>query len=128
MQRKNVIKSIRHKNLVEGEQQCVKAYIVCKSKAYKYHVKKMLFDTIIFEPSKIHEPVFFSKEKAFAYAKYVCQGGVVLKVFIPESAIIGQYETLSIKPELIDQSHLQGCYHHFDGQFQYQHIKESNLN
>ena len=129
MQRKNIIKSIRNTNLAEGEQRCVKAYIVYKPRTHQnQRIKRMIFDTVIFEASKIHEPVFFSKEKAFAYAKYVCQGGVVLKVFIPESAIIGEHDTLTIKPETVEQYHLQGCYHHLDGQYQYQHIEASSLN
>ena len=129
MQVKNNIKLMREMQQSVCEQECVKAYIIHKPcRHHNGRLKRVIFGVPTINVNNARQPIFFSKEKASAYAKYVCQGGVILKIFIPQSAIIGEYDTLTIKQDVLERAHLQGCYHSVDGQFEYQQIEASGFN
>ena len=123
-EKKIIIKSRDNvKQLPKEQYHYVKAYIVyflSASAAKPSRFRQSQLKKIVIDPLKvIDQPLFFSKEKAFAYAKYAGQDGIVLEVSLPEVAIVGQYDALSVKPDLIDESNFQGWYLDQNGQMNY---------
>ena len=56
------------------------------------------------------QPVFLSIDNAFQYGRFMDSRHVILKVFVPETAIVGQSQSLLLKKGCITKSHVHGCY------------------
>ncbi len=58
----------------------------------------------------IHSHLFIDKCQAIQYAKCVSSKGGILHARIPESAVIGHHDKLSLRPQVIHREHVLGLY------------------
>lgn len=108
---KNIIKS-KSNDKTNHYHKSIQAYIVHNLSAYKRkRIKRTELTAVVLEATRAaNNPIFTSRKKALTYAKYMCQGGLVLKVLVPEAAIIGQYDELTLNPSFLSQFQLADWY------------------
>lgn len=58
----------------------------------------------------LDKPIFLQEEKALQYMQFVGGDHCIFHAYIPESAIEGHFDELQIKKEVLDKSHIHGCY------------------
>lgn len=63
--------------------------------------------------------IVFDKNAALQFCRYAgCNTGFV-KVYVPERAIFSENSELCVESSTIEQSHIQGLYHHLEGRIGY---------
>lgn len=81
----------------------IKTYLI-----YERHAKRS--KSHILEQAKLQSAVFFNKRKAFSQVKCFGKNATVFLAYIPEAAIIGSYDELSINPDYVERKHLRGYF------------------
>jgi hypothetical protein len=56
------------------------------------------------------KPIFFNEEKALHYMRFVDASHCILRAYVPESAIEGHFDELSLKKGSILRMQIHGCY------------------
>ena len=64
-------------------------------------------------------PVFFKKNKAFMYARFICQESMIVEAYVPKKAIVVRLENLTIRPQYIENSCIRRFYPNLLNQGQY---------
>lgn len=57
-----------------------------------------------------HRLVFIEEDKALHYAHFLHETDALFRSFLPETAIEGDYEQLSLKKGIVKKYHVQGAY------------------
>jgi hypothetical protein len=55
-------------------------------------------------------PIFFNEDKALQYMRFIDSSRCVLTAYVPESAIEGQFDELSLKKGYLAADQIHGCY------------------
>lgn len=55
-------------------------------------------------------PVFFNIDSAVQYGRFVSNHYVILKAYLPETAIVGKSQALYFKKNSVSKKHVHGCY------------------
>lgn len=56
------------------------------------------------------KPIFFNEDKALHYMSFVDAGHCILRAYVPESAIEGYFDELSLKKGSVLRMQIHGCY------------------
>lgn len=73
---------------------------------------KLLFNTEIDHiiQHACQKPVFLDKENALGYMRFVGIARGILRVYVPESAVEGYFEGLSLKDGYLSDKQIHGCF------------------
>ncbi|MBY0545487.1 MAG: hypothetical protein K2Q14_08085 [Gammaproteobacteria bacterium] len=96
-----------------GSQRYIELYLICdfRQKINSIRVKHLFDDQINYIIKHIcQKPVFLDKENALGYMRFVGIARCILHVYVPESAIEGQFDGLSIKEDSLDANQIHGCF------------------
>lgn len=63
-----------------------------------------------------HRLVFTEEDKALHYAHFLHETDALFKTYLPETAIEGDYEQLSLKKGIVKKYHIRGAYQN-DGHY-----------
>ena len=55
-------------------------------------------------------PVFFNIDNAVQYGKFISNHYIILKAYVPETAIVGKSQALFLKNNALSKKHVHGCY------------------
>jgi len=90
----------------------VEAYLIAKfqKKVSRKRNEKLKALTTLQRKNLEDQPIFFKKDAAFQYAKFMRQESLILKAQIPASAVIGYVDELRFNSKFISKSHIYGYY------------------
>lgn len=100
-------------NVVSNHQRHIEIYLVYDAgqKRRRSDFNAFFTKTIADMDSHISgKPIFFSEEKALHYMRFVDASHCILKAYVPESAIEGHFDELSLKKGSLLRMQIHGCY------------------